>query len=75
MHVNLNIARNHPSQSQSKSDFIYILVEIIKTFLKYIIGKLIDATAEILYNAVMNEEVDEAGPVEGGGTAEDGQAA
>ena len=33
-------------------DCIYVLLEIFKTFLKYIISKLLDKMTEILYSAI-----------------------
>ena len=40
-------------------DCIYVLLEIFKTFLKYIISKLLDKMTEILYSAIT--AVDEVG--------------
>ena len=40
-------------------DRIYLLLEIFKTFMKYIISKLLDKMTEILYSAIT--AVDEVG--------------
>ena len=40
-------------------DCIYVLLEIFKTFVKYIISKLLDKMMEILYSAIT--AVDEVG--------------
>ena len=40
-------------------DCMYVLLEIFKTFLKYIISKLLDKMTEILYSAIT--AVDEVG--------------
>ena len=53
-------------------DYIYVLLEIFKTFLKYIILKLLDKMTEILYSAITamdevgKESIAEAGAVGSG---------
>ena len=44
----------------SNIDYIYILLELFKTFLKYIISKILDKMPEILYSVITAvDEVDE----------------
>ena len=48
-------------------DYIYVLLEIFKTFLKYIISKILDKMSEIVYSVITAvDEVDEESIAEAG---------
>ena len=51
----------------SNMDYIYILLELFKTFLKYIISKILDKMSEIVYSVITAvDEVDEESIAEAG---------
>ena len=51
----------------SNMDYIYVLLELFKTFLKYIISKILDKMTEILYSVITAvDEVDKESIAEAG---------
>ena len=50
--------------TSNKMDFVYVLLEVCKTVIKYFVGWIIDTAAKLIYDAVMPiyEKIPDDGP-------------